>query len=150
LKKFLKAALLVFAIAFVIAQFIRPNRTNPPIHAAQVLQMPADVRTIFDRSCADCHSNNTTWPWYTNVSPVSWWIWNHVRVGRSELNVSEFNTYSQRKAAHKMEEICEMVQKGEMPLIGYEPLHPTAKLSDADKSRLCEWAKGEEKRLTGG
>ncbi|HEX7828614.1 MAG TPA: heme-binding domain-containing protein [Thermoanaerobaculia bacterium] len=150
MKKVLKIVVLVLVIAFALAQFARPNRTNPPINEANVLQMPADVQSIFTRSCADCHSNTTKWPWYTNISPVSWWIADHVKEGRHELNVSEFGTYSTKKAAHKMEEVCEMVEKGEMPLQGYAgPLHPDAHLSEADKSRLCEWAKGEQRRLLG-
>lgn len=148
MKKFLRIVLIVLIVVFVVGQAVRPNRTNPPIQAANVLQAPADVQAILNRSCMDCHSNTTRWPWYTNISPLSWWIANHVKEGRHELNFSEFNTYSAKKAAHKMEEVCEQIEKGEMPLSGYAgPLHPDANLSASDKARLCEWAKSEQKRL---
>jgi len=140
-KKVLKVVLIVLVVAFLAAQFVRIDRTNPPVDPAHTIKAPADVQAILDRSCADCHSNNTRWPWYTNVAPVSWWIADHIKEGRRELNLSEFATYSPKKAKHKLEEICEQVEKGEMPLTGYVPLHPEAKLSDADKSRLCEWSK---------
>ncbi|HEX2831844.1 MAG TPA: heme-binding domain-containing protein [Thermoanaerobaculia bacterium] len=148
MKKFFKVVFIVLIVVFIAGQAVRPDRTNPPIHPANVLQTPADVQAILNRSCMDCHSNATTWPWYTNISPVSWWIADHVREGRRELNFSEFNTYSAKKAAHKMEEVCGQLESGEMPLSGYAgPLHPDAHLSDADKARLCEWAKSERKRL---
>jgi hypothetical protein len=147
LKKFLKVALIVLVVAFVLAQFIRPAQANPPVDPAKTLKAPADVQAILDRSCGDCHSNNTRWPWYAKVAPVSWWLADHVKDGRREINISEFATYSPRKAAHKMEEVCEQVEKGEMPLSTYLPLHPDAKLSDADKARLCAWAKSEQARI---
>ncbi len=150
MKKFLKIVVIVLAVAFVAAQFVRTDRTNPPIDETKVLQAPADVQAILDRSCADCHSSKTTWPWYTNVQPVAWWIADHVKEARKELSLSEFGTYSPKKAAHKMEEVCEMVEKGEMPLKSYLPLHPSAKLSDADRTRLCEWSKAERALILGG
>jgi hypothetical protein len=146
-KKFLKIALIVLIVAFVVAQVVRPNRTNPPVDPAKVLQAPADVQAILSRSCNDCHSNETRWPWYTNVAPVSWFIADHVKDGRKELNFSEFASYTPRRSARKMHEICEQVETGEMPLTNYLPLHPEAKLSDADRKRLCDWSKSEEARI---
>ena len=147
MKKIFKTLAVVLIIAFAAIQIVRADRTNPPVNAADVLQAPPDVQAILDRSCADCHSSNTRWPWYTNVAPVSWWIADHVKDGRKEMSFSEFNTYSPKKAAHKMEEICEQLKKGEMPLKGYTPLHPEAKLTDADKQRLCEWSSSERARI---
>jgi hypothetical protein len=146
-KKILKIVLVLVAVVLVGAQFVRADRTNPPIDPTHVLRTPPDVQPILDRACADCHSNNTKWPWYTNVAPVSWWIADHVHEGRHELNFSEFNTYPPKKAAHKMEEVCEVLEKGEMPMPDYLRLHAEAKLTAAEKQRLCDWAKGEEKRL---
>jgi hypothetical protein len=148
-KKLLKILLIVVIVLFLGAQVVRPDRTNPPTNAADVMQVPSDVQAILDRSCNDCHSNQTRWPWYTNVAPMSWIIADHVKEGRHELNFSEFNTYSAKKAAHKMEEVCEQVERGEMPLKQYLPLHPEAKLSPQDVQRLCEWSKAEHRRLGG-
>ncbi len=137
----LRIVLIVLIAAFLVAQVFRPNRVNPPVDPAKALQAPPSVQAILDRSCNDCHSNNTRWPWYTNISPLSWWIADHVKEGRRELNFSEFNGYTERRKGKKLEEICEQVQQGEMPLKNYVPLHPEAKLSDADQQTLCSWTK---------
>lgn len=141
MKKVLRIVLIVLIAAFLVAQVFRPNRVNPPADPAKALQAPPNVQAILDRSCNDCHSNNTRWPWYTNISPLSWWIADHVKEGRRELNFSEFNGYTERRKGKKLEEICEQVQQGEMPLKNYVPLHPEAKLSDADQQTLCSWTK---------
>jgi hypothetical protein len=101
---------------------------------------------ILRRSCNDCHSSETVWPWYSNVSPVSWFLKSHIDEGRRELSFSEWATYPKRKRERKLHEMCEQVEAGEMPLKSYLPLHPSARLSDEDKRRLCEWTRQEEER----
>ena len=150
IKKWIQRILLALAVIFLLAQFVRPARSNPPVDETKALQAPPHVQSILDRSCADCHSHRTTWPWYSNITPVSWWLVDHVKEARHELSLSEFGTYEPKKAAHKMEEVCEMIEKGEMPLREYLWLHPSARLSEADKRTLCEWAKGEEHRILSG
>ena len=147
MKKALRVILLVLVVVFVAAQFVRPAFTNPPIDPTHELRAPASVQAVLDRSCIDCHSNRTRYPWYSQISPVSWWLQDHIKEGRGELNVSEFGTYSPKKAAHKMEEVCEQVESGEMPLPSYLWMHPSAKLSAADKQTLCGWAKSEQRRI---
>src|SRR6267143_334313 len=92
--KILKALFLLFALLFLVAQIIRPSRANPPVDESQTIQdrtqMTPEVAAIFERSCRDCHSNKTVWPWYTNVAPISWWLSNHVNEGRQNLNLSEW------------------------------------------------------------
>jgi hypothetical protein len=142
--KVVKRILLALAILFVAAQFVRPDMANPPSDLRRALQKPpADINAILHRSCHDCHSHHTRWPWYARITPVNFWLKGHVDEGREHLNFSEFATYSKSDAAHAMDEICEMVNKGEMPLKTYLPLHPEARLSSADKNRLCEWANAE-------
>ena len=135
--------LLVLAAAAVVIQFARPPRTNPPVDPAQTLAatvtVPADVQAILDRSCNDCHSNRTVWPWYSHIAPISWRLSEHVKDGRKELNFSEFGTYTAKRRAHKLEELCHEVRDKKMPLKDYLLLHPEAKLSDDDRTRLCEW-----------
>jgi cytochrome c2 len=138
--KIFKRILLVLVILFVIAQFIRPARTNPPVDPAKRLAMPQNVQSIFDRSCRDCHSNQTEWPWYTNVSPLSWWVVNHVNGGRKHFNASEFNTYAAKKQSKKIEELCDQVEQGDMPLSSYVVVHRQAKLAPQDVQTLCTWS----------
>jgi hypothetical protein len=147
--KWVKRIVIVLVVLLVAAQAVRPDLTNPPVDPAKALRAPAHVQQILDRSCIDCHSNRTRYPWYSQVSPLSWWLKDHIDEGRHELNISEFATYSPKKAEHKLEEVCEMVEKGEMPLKSYLPLHPSAKLSDADKQTLCAWTKEERTRILG-
>lgn len=142
--KWWKLLLLVLVVVVIGMQFVRPSRANPPIDETKTVlatgQVPADVQAILARSCNDCHSNATKWPWYTNVAPLSWQIADHVKDGRKELNFSEWGDYKPRRQEHKLEELCEQVKEGEMPLQNYVLLHPDAKLSDADRQRLCEWS----------
>jgi hypothetical protein len=139
--KWLKRILLVLAVLILLAQFVRPTRTNPPIDPANELRAPAHVQQVLDRSCNDCHSSRTTWPWYSNVTPVNWYLVDHIKEGRHELNFSEFKTYRAKKQHKKMEEVCEQVEEGEMPLREYVWLHPEARLSEQDKQTLCAWSK---------
>ena len=150
MKKVLKWSAVLLALLFLGAQAYRPDRTNPSVDERKTLrantQLTPEVAAIFERSCNDCHSNETTWPWYSNVSPVSWFLKDHVEEGRQELSFSEWATYSKRKRERKLHEICRQVESGSMPLTSYLPLHPSARLSDEDKRRICEWTKLEEER----
>ena len=149
MKKLLKYILIALVLIFAAAQFVRPSFSNPPVDPAHELRAPAQVQSIIDRSCIDCHTNRTRYPWYSRISPVSWWLKDHIDEGRGELNFSEFRTYEPKKAAHKLEEVHEMVKKGEMPLREYVWGHPSAKLSPADKQVLIEWADAERARILG-
>ena len=152
LRKILKWVAIVVVCLFVIAQFKRPARTNPPVDQTQTLeahtQMTSQVASVLSRSCNDCHSNNTTWPWYTNVAPVSWFIADHVEDGRRHLNFSEWGEGDERRKRKKLEEICEEVRDGAMPLSSYTPLHPQAKLTPEDIKTLCDWTEAERARIT--
>jgi hypothetical protein len=143
---------ILLAAGFVIIQFIRPARTNPPINPAQsieaTLQVSPEVAAIFERSCNDCHSNKTVWPWYSNVTPVSWFLVNHVNEGRSEMNFSEWGNYDKDKQSRWLRDMCELVQDGEMPLSTYTPLHPGSRLSAEEKKTLCDWTNAERARIS--
>jgi len=151
MKKIIKIVVIILAVGFVIIQFIRPDRTNPAEDPSQTLEastrVPDDVRMILSRSCADCHSNRTSYPWYSNVAPVSWFLTNHINEGRRELNISVWNTYEAKKKARKLGEICEQVEQGEMPLPSYLWIHWDAKMQNGDAKRLCEWAENEKDKL---
>lgn len=150
MKKLIKVVLIALAAVFLAAQFVRPDFTNPPTDPVKALRAPAHVQPILDRSCNDCHSNQTRYPWYSRITPVSWWLKDHIDHGREELNFSELRAYPADRAEHVMEEVCEMVEKGEMPLREYVWGHPSAKLSEADKRTLCAWSKAERARILAG
>ncbi len=136
--------LLVLLALLVIIQFIRPAKNQSSGKSSNdisaVYTVPADVQTILDKACADCHSNNTSYPWYNNIQPVGWWLANHVNEGKRELNFSEFATYNPKKQHHKLEEVIETVKEGEMPLNSYTWIHKEAVLSEQEKLTLSQWA----------
>lgn len=150
MRKVLKWLVIVLALLFLCAQVYRPDRTNPPVDERRTMRantrMTPEVEAILRRSCQDCHSSETSWPWYSNVSPASWFLKNHVDDGRRELSFSEWATYPKRKRERKLHEMCEQVESGEMPLKSYLPLHPSARLSDNDRRVICEWTSQEEER----
>lgn len=151
--KLLKWLVIVLAVLFVVAQFKRPAKTNPPIDPAQTIeahtQMKPQVAAILDRSCNDCHSNKTKWPWYSNVAPVSWLVIGHVDDARKDLNFSEWSKRAPDRQAKKLQQMCDEVTDGAMPLSSYTPLHAGSKLSADDVKTLCDWANGERQRLAG-
>ena len=132
---------IVLAVVIVLVgiQFIPVNRSNPPVEE-EILPSP-EVKAILKRACYDCHSNETIWPGYSRVAPVSWLLAWDVGEGREELNFSTWNRYNQKKRGKIIKEIWEEVQEGEMPPWFYLPLHPDARLSDSDRSLLRAWAK---------
>jgi hypothetical protein len=124
-------------------QLIRPERSNPPTDPARTiaarLPVPPDAARVLDRSCRDCHSNDTRWPWYSHVAPVSWFVADHVNHGRSHFNYSDWAQYDEDTARRLLKNTCSMARKDDMPLSSYLRLHADARLSDADVASLCDW-----------
>ena len=151
MKKALKIIVLILFLAFVGIQFVRPARVNKPIASEQTLetnaQVPEDIQRIFQKSCNDCHTNQTNWRWYSEIAPMSWGMVEHVEEGRTELNFSEWASYETPRKRRKLDEICEQVQTKEMPLNQYVWVHWDAKLSDAEIKSVCDWTEAERARL---
>lgn len=151
IQKILKWTAIVLAVIFAALQFIRPARTNPPVDESRTIaaqtHITPEVATILDRSCNDCHSNQTRWPWYSNVAPVSWFVINHVNEGRREMNLSDWAQYSKDDQQRYLKKMCREVEHGQMPLSSYLRLHGEAKLSHEDVRTLCYWASNETERL---
>jgi hypothetical protein len=151
MRKALKIVAISLLAGFVIIQFFRIDQTNPPINEGETLEaavsVPADVSQIIARSCNDCHSHKTAYPWYINIQPNGWFMKDHVDHGRSHLNFSVFNTYSKQKKGKVLDEICEQVESREMPLPSYLWLHREAILSESDRLTLCSWAQQENQKL---
>lgn len=135
--------LLGFITATVIMQFIRPSRNITVVQTdnsmEQLYNMPAAVKSIFNASCFDCHSNNTQYPWYANIQPVGWWLSDHIKDGKAELNFDAFGDYSRRRRISKLKAIVNSVNDGSMPLPSYTWIHQAASLTQAQKSVLNSW-----------
>lgn len=153
MKRALKIVVVVLFAAFIVLQFYRPDRTAPPVVEAETLeasaQIPENVEAILTRSCSDCHTNKTNYPWYSQIAPVSLFLANHISEGRRNLNFSIWNTYETNRKRRKLDQICEQVTEKEMPLPSYLWIHWSSKLSDEDIRTLCDWADKEKARLAG-
>ncbi len=142
----LKFAGIVIVGFLIVAQAFRIEKTNPPVTAD--LNAPAPVKEIMKRSCYGCHSNETVWPWYSDVAPASWLVAYDVHQGRAELNFSIWGNYSHAQQLKKLKEIGEEVADGEMPPWYYVyPLHMNARLSVADRQTLNDWIASERNIL---
>ena len=132
-------------IILIIIQFFRIDKTNPVVNSAddfiELTNPPKEIATILVSSCYDCHSNESTYPWYSNVAPVSWWVKHHINEAREELSFSKWSTYNTKKKDHKLEEMIEEVEEGEMPLKPYPLTHPEARLDANQKKELLNWFK---------
>lgn len=144
----------IFQIVFgvlIIIQFFRIDKTIKPINTKtdyiSVAQTNPEISTILKNACYDCHSNQPTYPWYTNIAPVSWWIKNHINEGSRHLNFSEWETYTSKRKDHKLEECIEMIEEGEMPMNSYTWMHGEAKLTNAQRTLLIDWFKAERTKL---
>jgi len=133
----LRNAVLACVVLFGLAQLVPVARTNPTVE--QPVDAPPEVRTLLERSCYDCHSFATRWPWYAWVAPVSWLVAHDVSEGREHLNFSTWNRYDAEERADNLEDIAEMLEEGEMPPWFYLPLHPDARFSDAELATLRAW-----------
>lgn len=111
------------------------------------INVPPDIALILGRSCNDCHSHKTVYPWYANIQPAGWFLKDHIEHGSEHLNFSIFNTYSPDKKVKKLDEICEEVKFERMPLPSYLWIHGDAVLSDSERQALCSWAEEASKRL---
>ena len=149
--RLLKFSVVLLATLFVAAQFVRPERVNPSASEDRALsahvQVDGEVSGILRSSCMDCHSNQTVWPWYSNVAPVSWFVVDHVNHGRRHLNFSDWARYDEGEADEMLDGICRTAKGGVMPLSSYTLLHHEAKLSAAEVDALCDWSRQERQRL---
>ena len=138
-----KKILLGLLVVLVLIQFIRIDKTNPESVAAKdfiaVENPPANIAAIMKNACYDCHSHQTTYPWYTNVAPISLMIRSHIRGGRQQVNFSTWADYDTKKKNHKIQEMIESIETKYMPMKSYTWLHPEAKLSAKDRKVLVDW-----------
>lgn len=143
MKKFLKRFFLLLLFVFIALQFVKSKKNESASLSANDITtkytVPADVMASLQTSCYDCHSNNSKYPWYNNIQPVSWWLADHIEEGKSKLNFNEFTSYRIGKQFRKLEEINGEIEEGGMPLSSYTLIHGKAKLSAAQKTSIANW-----------
>ncbi len=142
--KLFKKILVVVLVVFIAIQFIKPARNISgqvlPTDVTKTINIPDKVLDVFKNSCYDCHSNNTRYPWYVNLQPMSWIMARHISNGKKDLNFSEFGSYSVRKQESKLKAIASQVKDSEMPISSYTIMHTDAKLSKEQKELIIDWA----------
>ena len=143
--KIVKWFLGTLALAAVVIQLVPVDRSNPPVTGE--VQAPDPVMEVLRGSCYDCHSNETEWPWYSKVAPVSWRIASHVREGREHLNFSEWQSLSPEDQQEAREEVWEEAEEEGMPLSDYLRMHPEAILTDPQLDILRRWAEGRPQEI---
>ena len=150
MKKIIKKILIIGSVIFLLIQLYQPARNlayeqDLTANFTKVYTVPKNIETILRNSCYDCHSNYTNYPWYSNIQPVGFWLNHHIEEGKQHLNFSTFTKMPIAVQNHKLEEVIETVEEGEMPMPSYTyfGLHPKANLSAADKDALIAWAKAQ-------
>jgi len=127
----------------LLAQFVPVTHDNAPSDRAQsffnIEPLPLEVHGILQRSCNDCHSNDTSWPWYSYVAPASWMIAHDVHQARGKMNFSEWGSYGAKKRDHAIEEICNEILDDDMPDNKYTLLHRSARLTQQEREAVCTW-----------
>lgn len=138
-----KKIILGLAVILIGIQFFQPLRNQSDevtaSHIEKVYVVPQNVKAILVQSCYDCHSNNTSYPWYSRIQPGAWYMAQHIKKGKEELNFSEFGAYSARRQRNKFRAMAGQVKDGEMPLSSYTLIHRNAVLSQEDKQVLMKW-----------
>ena len=139
-----KTIWIILVVIFIVIQLIPSGRPDVikdnPNDLLRNVQAPEKVHQMLRAACYDCHSNESVYPWYAYVAPVSFLVSRDIRVGREELNFSDWTTFDKIEQAKLLDKITEEVDEGEMPMVIYPPLHPEAKLSNDDRQRIIDWA----------
>jgi Haem-binding domain len=147
----IRKILVVLLIALIVIQFIRPGRNigaiATPTDITHYVHVPDTVMHILQVSCYDCHSNNTVYPWYTNINPVGFWMWGHVKDGKRGINFSDLSTFNKRKLDHRLGDIAEQVEEKEMPLSSYTLIHTYATLDSGQVQIIKAWTEVARKEV---
>lgn len=131
-------------IGLIVIQFFKPvkniSKEDYPSNITTHYETSPSVQYILTNACYDCHSNNSSYPWYSKVQPFAWFLANHINNGKKKLNFDEFYDYPLKKQDHKLEELTEVIRENEMPLKSYTILHEEARLTENQKQLLIDWA----------
>jgi Haem-binding domain len=149
MKKILKWVFCGLLVGFTLLQFTNPARTNPPVVQDMLATNapPPRITAMIHAACYDCHSNETKWPWYSRVAPMSWLVAKDVVEGREQLNLSDWPADNSTRAAKRLGSMSEIIGYGDMPPKKYTAIHADARLTDADRKELTDWLDAEAQRL---
>ncbi|MCH8331823.1 MAG: heme-binding domain-containing protein [Bacteroidetes bacterium] len=147
-RKIFRTVLWVLLAAFIGIQFIRIDKTHPPTEAGmdflERTNPPEEIATLIKNACYDCHSHQTVYPWSSNVAPASWWLADHIRHARGEMNLSKWGRVPNRKKSVKLFEMADEVMEENMPLPSYTIMHAKARLTPEQRKMLAEWFESQK------
>jgi len=150
MKGVLKKIGLLLLLVFIVMQFVRPDKNEAGYESVAYFENDTkptpEIKEILKSNCYDCHSNQTNYPWYAEIAPVSYWLGDHVEEGKKHFNVSDWEQYSDKKRDHKLDELIEEVEEGEMPLSSYTWIH--GDLEKEEMETLIAWTKELRKKYT--
>lgn len=139
-------------LAFIVIQFIQPAHNKSEQVAVTDLtkaySVPNNIQSVLQNACYDCHSNNTHYPWYSNIQPIAWMLASHIKNGKENLNFSEFGAYGSHRQISKLKSIANQIKDGKMPLSSYRLMHKNAKLSQREKDLIINWANNKADSLS--
>jgi hypothetical protein len=139
----MRRTLIFFVWIIVLIQFIRVDYTNPPLKEKNDLIVltnpPENVQVILKKTCYNCHSNTTVWPWYSQIAPASWLITHDVNEARRHFNFSKWNEMDTRHIEKFVEEAEYEILEGDMPLPSFTIMHKNTKLTDEEKEIMIDW-----------
>lgn len=151
MRRQIKLAGLILVVLLFAIQFIQPERNlseqmqeNDMLYS---LDVPAQVAVLLKNSCYDCHSESTHYPWYSRISPVSWFLNRHIEEGKEALNFNEYAGLKLRKQIGALSSLCEVLESGSMPLPSYLIIHRGAVLGDEDIAEICDWSESEALKI---
>ena len=144
MRKYIKTALLVFVGILVVIQFLPAGKKNTntklqPQSLEKTIEVPDEILAHLKSGCYDCHSNNTIYPWYSNIQPVAWWLNSHIVEGKEHLNFDEFGNIDAEGQSELFEEIEEVLRSEEMPMQSYLWMHPKARFSETTLQEIYSW-----------
>ena len=144
MRPWIRKGLYIMIAVFLLIQFFPPAKTNPATDPARTIHasfsMEPTVTSALTRACNDCHTNHTSWPWYSRIAPVSWLVVSDVNRGRRAFNFSDWKSLSADKQQEMLSEICKEVSEREMPTEEYILMHPRAELTGGEINAICTWA----------
>lgn len=152
MRRVFRWAIPTVCLGLIVIQFFHPEKNLspgpiPPEDLRVLHPMPAPVRKHLEVGCYDCHSNNTSYPWYSQVQPIAWWLDYHIRDGKHELNLSNFGRYSTKRQVDKLDSIIDELNEHAMPLRSYTWMHREAKFTDVERQAIVDWAQALRDKL---
>ena len=143
----LKIGGITLVTILIVIQFIQPEQNRASVYQKEdmlvVSAPPEHIEALIRTACYDCHSNQTVYPWYAKISPVSWYLHNHIREGKEDMNFSDYGHLEKVDKIGVLVDFCEVLEAGTVPLQSYMLQHKNARLSQEEKETLCEWSEEE-------